>query len=92
MGLINTRNDMKYSNQISIEELAAFEAALKNEVHAVTPNAFFRDALRDNLLGSQIFARRRQLGAALVVSLGVLLSGVTIFGIVEAFRRSRIAA
>jgi len=63
------------------------EERLEQQVYRVSPNPDFRSALKDHLKASNIYQRRREIGAIWVASLGLtlflVLLGTVIYALVK---------
>ena len=68
-------------------EVKDLEERLGQQVYRVSPNPDFRAALKDHLKASNIYQRRREIGAIWVASLGLtlflVLLGTLIYALVK---------
>ena len=62
-------------------ELTRFEQQLAMQFRGHAPDGMFVEELKSQLKGSRLFKQRREIGAVLVGSLAVLLSGAITFAI-----------
>lgn len=69
---------MEFSDFIDTD-LSGFEEQLAQQLLRITPDVAFVEDLRKNLLGSRVFEYRRAIGAIVVASLSVLLTGTLVY-------------
>ena len=70
-------------------ELIRFEEQLGRQFRGHAPDGMFVEDLKSQLKGSPLFRQRREIGAILVGSLAVLLSGAITFAIFNYLVKSK---
>lgn len=70
-------------------ELTRFEEQLAMQFRGHAPDGMFVEELKSQLKGSRLFKQRREIGANLVGSLAVLLSGVIAFTLYNHFDKAK---
>jgi len=70
-------------------ELTRFEEQLAKQFRGHVPDGMFVEELKSKLKGSRLFKQRREFGAILVSSLGILLSGAIAFAIYNHINKAK---
>jgi hypothetical protein len=79
----------KIETEGTLPELEALEKRLEERIALIPPSPFFRISLKDRLENSKIYARRRELGATWVASLGLSLVLALVGMLIYAIARPR---
>ena len=80
------KNVEEENGSIVVKDL---EERLGQQVYRVSPNPDFRSTLKDHLKASNIYQRRREIGAIWVASLGLTLFAVLLGTIIYALVKPR---
>jgi hypothetical protein len=80
------KNVEEENGSIVVKDL---EERLGQQVYRVSPNPDFRAALKDHLKASNIYQRRREIGAIWVASLGLTLFAVLLGTLIYALVKPR---
>ncbi|MFZ3071271.1 MAG: hypothetical protein WA110_09160 [Anaerolineaceae bacterium] len=63
--------------------LADFEKQLQDQIQPIMPNTFFKNSLKDRLAQSNVFQRRKEVGAWLVFWFSVAMLGMVVIGVLR---------
>lgn len=77
------------SLELQNTELSGFERLLAQQLSQISPDGSFVEDLRTRLVTSRIFEKRRMLGAIVVASLSVLLTGMLVFSLIQLIPRPK---
>ena len=70
-------------------ELSGFERQLAQQMERYEPDTIFVQDLKDRLVSSQVFKRRREISAIVVASLGLLFVAALAFSLSQLLHRSK---
>ena len=79
---------MKLADELDTE-LSGFERQLAQQMERYTPEPIFVQDLKDRLVSSQVFKRRREIGAIVVASLGLLFVAALAFSLGQLLHRTK---
>jgi|GEM_PF-1371559 len=90
MGLLITGDYEKMEATDSLNsDLIDFEAQIASELDKIKPDLIFVDDLRNRLLNSRVFEYRRSIGAIVVASLSILLTGTLAYTIGKLAKKTK---
>lgn len=82
------KNDgMKIADEIDTD-LSMFERQLAQQIERYAPDTIFVQDLKDRLVSSQVFKRRREISAIVVTSLGLLFIAALAFSLGQLIHRT----
>ncbi len=70
-------------------ELSGFERQLAQQMERYAPDTIFVQDLKDRLVSSKVFKRRREIGAIVVTSMAFLFVAVLAFSLGQLFHRTK---
>lgn len=73
--------------ETSNNDLSQFEDQLAQQLSYLTPDSRFVEDLRDRLVSSEVFQRRREIGAVVVSSLSIFFLGALAFSVVQLVKK-----
>lgn len=79
---------MKIADEFDTE-LSGFERQLAQQMERYTPDTIFVQDLKDRLVSSRIFNRRREIGAIVVASLGLLFVAANVFSLIQLIHKTK---
>ncbi len=71
----------------SNNELSQLEDQIAQQLNYLTPDSRFVEDLRDRLVSSRVFQRRREIGAIVVSSLSIFFLGALAFSVVQLVKK-----
>ncbi len=71
----------------SNNELSQLEDQIAQQLNFLTPDSRFVEDLRDRLVSSQVFQRRREIGAVVVSSLSIFFLGALAFSVMQLVKK-----
>lgn len=79
---------MKIADEFDTE-LSGFERQLAQQMERYTPDTIFVQDLKDRLVSSRVFNRRREIGAIVVASLGLLFVAANVFSLIQLIHKTK---
>ena len=79
---------MKIADEFD-SELSGFEQHLAQQMERYVPDSIFVQDLKDRLVTSQVFKRRREISAIVVASLGFLFVAALAFSLSQLFHSTK---
>lgn len=79
---------MKIADEFDTE-LSGFERQLAQQMERYTPDTIFVQDLKDRLVSSRVFNRRREIGAIVVASLGLLFVAALAFSLIQLIHKTK---
>ena len=70
-------------------DLSGFEQRLAQQLEHNMPDSFFVQDLKQRLVSSQVFKRRREIGATVVACLALLFTATLVFSLSQLIHKTR---
>ena len=70
-------------------DLSGFEQHLAQQLEHNVPDSFFVQDLKQRLVSSQVFKRRREIGATVVACLALLFTATLVFSLSQLIHKTR---